>query len=260
MLMYSVECRTLEKQYYELQEEMARTKSALLLAEKKAKELTTSPVSTVERCSSAVQTDHHYSSSPRIRHSSPRTTHHQFDITCRSTATQKMYPYRKNYHSRSLSDTFLHCHDFQESDTHTLSQLSSSSSLNETTEGLIVQQHNKPCGVVEVGKVVEKSAPVTMVDIAVQSSCDEQQSLIAKRNTIHQQIISKFQRESKSLKHRLATLSKQVEVLNSTKQSLTKALQQETDRCEALRIEAASHNDKLQQCKAKIQSRVMLQG
>ena len=87
MLLYSVECRTLEKQYYELQEEMARTKSALLLAEKKAKELTTSPVSTVERCSSAVQTDHHYSNSPRIRHSSPRTTHQQFDVTYRNTAT-----------------------------------------------------------------------------------------------------------------------------------------------------------------------------
>lgn len=246
----------LEKQYYELQEEMARTKSALLLAEKKVKQSTASPCSMVERHSSAVQTDNHYSSSPIIRHSSPRR-HKQFDVTCRSTAIHRVYPYKKNYHSRSLSDTFLQCHDLEESETFSSSHLSSSSSL---TEGFIVQQHKKPASigaVLEAGKndrVVGKSTPVTMVDVAVQSSCDEQQSLIAKRNIIHQQIINKFQRESKSLKHRLATLSKQVEVLNSTKQSLTKALQQEKDQCEALRTEATSHNDKLQQCKAKIQS------
>ena len=191
-VLYCTEYRTLEEQYYELQEEMARTKSALLLAEKKAKESTTSPCSMVERHSSAVQTDNHYRSSPIIRHSSPRTRHQQFDVTCRSTATHRIYPYKKNYHNRSLSDTFLQCHDFQESETFSSSHLSSSSSS--LTEGFAVQQHKKPAGVdvvLEVGKndrVVERSTPVTMVDVAVQSSCDEQQSLIAKRNIIHQQI------------------------------------------------------------------------
>ena len=43
-----------------------------------------------------------------------------------------------------------------------------------------------------------------------------------------------------------------MEILNSTKQSLTKTLQQEKNQCEALRKEAASYNDELQQCKATI--------
>lgn len=250
---FVVEFRTLEKEYYELQEEMARTKSALLLAEKKAKESTTCPVSPVERCSSAVQTDSHYSSSPRSRHK-------QFNSTWRRATVHSMYPYKKNYHNRSLSDTLLQCHDFQEDESSSLSQLSSSSSLIETTERPIVQQHRKPTGAFTVAETgindteVEKSAPVTMVDTAVQCSCEEQQSLAAKRILINQQIISKFQRESKSLKHRLATLSKQVEVLNTSKQSLTRSLQEQKEECETLRTEAASHSDRFQQYKAKVQS------
>lgn len=253
MLLHFVEFRLLEKKYYELQEEMARTKNALLLAEKKAKESTTSPVSTVERCNNAVQTDYHCYSSPRNRHE-------QFNATWRSTIPHCMLPYKSNYHSRSLSDTFLQCHNFQDYESSILSQLSSSSSSSLIGAATEVQWHKKPTGIstiVDVGrndKEMERSAPVMMVDTAVQCSCEEQQSLTAKRNLINQQIISKFQRESKSLKHRLATLSKQVEVLNSSKQSLTRALQQQKEQCETLRTEAASNNDKFQQCKTKVQS------
>lgn len=250
--------RMLEKNYYELQEEMARTKSALLLAEKKAKESTTSPVSIVERCNSAVQTDY--------QNSSPKRRHKQFDTSWKSTTVHHMYPYRRNYHSRSLSDTFLQCRDFQED---ILSELSSSSSshtsscsLIETTGRAVAQQRKKPTGassVVEEGRNDKevgkrKSVPVAMVDTAVQCCCEEQHSLMAKRNLINQQIINKFQRESKSLKHRLATLSKQVEVLNSSKQSLTRTLQQEKEQCERLRTEVVSQNDKIQQHKERVQS------
>ena len=237
-----VDFRTLEKKYYELQEEMARTKSALLLAEKKAKESTVSPVPTVEQCNSTVQTDCHHSS-PSKRQWKRRT--------------------KKLYHSRSLSDTLLQSYNFQEDESlisSNLSSGSSSSSLIETTGRPIVLKQNKSVGVSTTNDIsintaeVEKRMSVTMVDTAVQCSCEEQQSLIAKRNLIHQQIISKFQRESKSLKHRLVTLSKQVEVLNSSKQSLTRALQQEKEQCETLRTEAVSQNDKLQQCKTKLQA------
>lgn len=230
---------------------MARTKSALLLAEKKVRESTISPVTTVERCNSAVQTDHHYDN--------PRTRHKQFDATWKSATTHSMYSYKKNLHSRSLSDTLLQSHNFQEEESSILSALSSSS-LIETTGKSIVLQHKKPTGkntVVGMSRndmVVEKSVPVTMVDAAVQCSCEEQHSITVKRNLINQQIISKFQRESKSLKHRLATLSKQVEVLSSSKQSLTWALQQEKEQCETLKTEAVLHNNKLQQYKVKVQS------
>ena len=249
---FLVDCRTLEKKYYELQEEMARTKSALLLAEKKAKESTASPVPTVEQCNSAAQTDNHYSS--------PSKRHTQFDTTWKRATSHRIYPYKKSYHSRSLSDTLLQSYNFQEDESLISSELSNSSSnssLIETTGRPIVIKRNKSGGVSTTSintAEVEKSTPVTMVDTAVQCSCEEQQSLIAKRNLIHQQIISKFQRESKSLKHRLATLSKQVEVLNSSKQSLTRALQQEKEQCETLKTEAVLQNDKLQQCKAKLQS------
>ena len=239
---------------------MARTKSALLLAEKNAKESTVSPV---ERCNSTVQTDYHYSS--------PSKRHTQFDTTWKRTTARCMYPHKKTYHSRSLSDTLLQSHNFQEGESSILSDLSSSSSSSRsssrsssssivTAEKPIVLRQKEPAGVSSINESsrntaeVEKSIPVTMVDTAVQCKCEEQQSLVAKRNLIHQQIISKFQRESKSLKHRLATLSKQVEVLNSSKQSLTRALQQEKEQCETLRTEALSQSDKLQQCKAKLQS------
>ena len=43
-------------------------------------------------------------------------------------------------------------------------------------------------------------------------------------------------------------------MLNSSKQSLTQALQQEKEQCETLRTESVSQSDKLQQCKAKLQS------
>lgn len=244
---FLVDYRTLEKKYYELQEEMARTKSALLLAEKKAKESTASPVPTVERCNSTAQTDCHHSSPSKRQ--------------WKRTISHRMYPYKKLYHNRSLSDTLLQSYNFQEDESLISSDLSSSissSSLIETTGKPVVLKQNKSVGVSTMNDIsistVEKCTPVAMVDTAVQCSCEEQQSLIAKRNLIHQQIISKFQRESKSLKHRLATLSKQVEVLNTSKQSLTRALQQEKEQCETLRTEAASQNDKLQQCRAKLQA------
>ena len=246
--------RILEEKYYELQEEMARTKSALLLAEKRIKKSTASPVPTVERCNSIVQTDCH--------HLSPSSRHKQFDATWKGTTPRYMYPYKK-YHSRSLSDTFLQSYDFQENESSILLELSSSSSSSSLTvtagRPVVLEQRkaadvNLANGISRNATELDNSMPVTMVDIAVQCSCEEQQSLAAKRNLIHQQIISKFQRESKSLKHRLATLSKQVEVLNSSKQSLTRALQQEKEQSEMLKAETVSQNDRLQQYKAKLQS------
>ena len=246
--------RGLEKKYYELQEEMARTKSALLLAEKRIKESTASPAPIVERCNSIVQTDCHYSS--------PSSRHKQFDATWKGTTAHYMYPY-KRYHSRSLSDTLLQSYDFQENESSILSELSSSSvnsNLIVTTGRPVVLEQRKAADVSTTNGIsrnateLDSSMPVAMVDTAVQCSCEEQQSLAAKRNLVHQQIISKFQRESKSLKHRLATLSKQVEVLNSSKQSLTRALQQEKEQSEMLKTEAVLQNDRLQQYKTKLQS------
>ena len=154
-----------------------------------------------------------------------------------------------------MSDTLLQWHDFQE-ESSVLSELSSSSSLTETTGRPTVLQHKKPtgaCTVTNKNREEEKSVPI-MVDTAIQCSCEEQLSLVTKRNLLTQQIINKFQRENKSLKHRLATLSKQVEVLNSSKQSLTRALQQEKEQCEVLRAETVVHNEKHQQHKTKVQS------
>ena len=243
--------RALEKKYYELQEEMARTKSALLLAEKRIKESTASPAPTVERCNSIVQTDYH--------HSSPSNRHKQFDAAWKGTTARYMYPY-KRYHSRSLSDTLLQSYEFQSSILSELSNSSIDSNLIVTAGRPVVLEQRKAADVSTTNGIsrnateLDSSMPVAMVDTAVQCSCEEQQSLAAKRNLVHQQIISKFQRESKSLKHRLATLSKQVEVLNSSKQSLTRALQQEKEQSEMLKTEAVLQNDRLQQYKTKLQS------
>jgi len=235
--------RAMEQKYYELQEEMARTKSALLLAQAKTKEsAATSPASTVERSSSAVQTDHHHTS---VAHTQTNTGH---DTTINS------HPHRRQLHIRSLSDSHL-----RHSEDSFTSQLSNDSCLSETltADKPIAMRHKQSrivTGSSSDNGVGKTASSVVMVDKGVQCSFEEQQSLTSRQNHLNQQLASKLRRENKSLGHRLATLSKQVEVLNSSKQSLSRALQQEKERCEVLKAEATASNDKLQHYKTTIQS------
>jgi len=239
----------MEKKYYELQEEMARTKSALLLAQAKVKESAISCASTVERCNNAVQTDHHHTS----------VGYTQTDTSIEHDTTISSHPHKGQFHVRSLSDSHLQRHDSQRAEDSFTSQLSNDSCISETLStdkptSTQQKQSRIVTGSSSDNEVSKKLARTVMVDTGVQCSCDEHQSLISRHSQLNQQLASKLRRENKSLRHRLATLSKQVEVLNSSKQSLSRALQQEKEQCEALKTEATASSDKLQHYKTTVQS------
>jgi len=236
----------MEKKYYELQEEMARTKSALLLAQAKAKECAISYASTVKRCNNAAQTDHHHTSEG-------------YTQTDTSTEHNTTIRHKGQSHNKSLSDSHLQCHDSQTAEDSFASKLSNDSCFSETPSAdKPVSTRQKQSRIVtgssndnEIGK---KVARTVMVDTGVQCCCEEHQSLTSRHSQLNQQLASKLRRENKSLRHRLATLSKQVEVLNSSKQSLSRALQQEKEQCEVLKTEATASSDKLQHYKTTVQS------
>ena len=245
-LVWYMYCRTMEKKYYELQEEMARTKSALLLAQAKEKESAISPASTVERCNNAVQTDYHHTA----------IGHTQTDTSIESDTTISSHPHKGQFHIRSLSDSHLQHHDSQRTEDSFTSQPSNDSGTLTADKPTSIQQKQSRIvtGSSSGNEVGKRGSRVVMVDTGVQCSCEEHQSLTSRRSQLNQQLASKLRRENKSLRHRLATLSKQVEVLNSSKQSLSRAVQQEKEQCEVLKTEATASSDKLQHYKMTVQS------